>query len=415
MDVHSVRFLSFSIIVLAQMSLSTDAQSQNSTRPTDNIQLARNIQSGADPVTSQEWTKDKLEALIERNRRDEERVRAILEQRDPKFTARAAAKKADSKKGEDKKAEGISERFQKRYLRELGYPQEQAAKPMPAEADPCDPQRLFIRADPLDNYLYGITPASKAKGASVTYTDDRLTKQKTATINGMLSYVLLRDLCPTTPGNDIPFVSGYAVAPWVLANGNLTEPQSKKEKSSLQFGVEAQIEVSQLIWPRQVFTASPYIQTDFRGEARATGIKGYWDVYDAGAHIGGYIDNDPYLGWFIQLRGETDFRNVSNPGLTGLTKTDYAWIGGTARLSLFFLPSALDVPEAIRNRFSFIASVDYFHDMHTGADIRKYVATLKYNLNVEGTSSLALEYTKGTNKDTMERLNQYVAKLVFAY
>src|SRR5215470_6082124 len=69
---------------------------------------------------------------------------------------------------------GDTARFQQQYLRELGYPNEAIAAPppKPAVADPCDPQRLFIRANSLDNYLYGITPASKAKGASVSYTDD---------------------------------------------------------------------------------------------------------------------------------------------------------------------------------------------------------------------------------------------------
>jgi len=33
----------------------------------------------------------------------------------------------------------------------------------PPRANPCEPQRLFVRGDSMDNLLYDITPAAKAK------------------------------------------------------------------------------------------------------------------------------------------------------------------------------------------------------------------------------------------------------------
>src|ERR1700720_704415 len=49
-------------------------------------------------------------------------------------------------------ATGDTAKFQKIWLREYGYPNEVAATPpaKPAPTDPCDPQRLYIRANSLD-------------------------------------------------------------------------------------------------------------------------------------------------------------------------------------------------------------------------------------------------------------------------
>jgi len=307
--------------------------------------------------------------------------------------------------------------YQSQLLKDLGYSQE--TKPVPPKAaasDGCTTQPLFIRSDSLDNYLYGATPASKAKGASISYTDDRQKELQTLTINGMMSYVLASNLCLPTPGNDVPFISGYAIAPFVNAQGNLTQPEAKTEKSSLSFGTEAEFELSQFIIPRQVFTIAPFYQTDFRDIAQIGGVSAYWDLYDPNLHLGGYISTtlEPNLGWFLQVRGETDVVKVSTPGLTNLTKSDYAWTGGTARLNLFFFPYATNVPEFLRNTFSFVATVAAFHDVNSGQNVVEYTAALAYKIAPDGSSSISLEYDRGTDKATLNFLNQYLIKLTYA-
>ncbi|MCP1854525.1 MULTISPECIES: hypothetical protein [unclassified Bradyrhizobium] len=278
-------------------------------------------------------------------------------------------------------------------------------------------QRLFIRADSLDNFLYTAPTAADAQGASVSYTDDRIAKTRTLAVQGQVSYVLFRDLCPPTPIEYVPFISGWAVVPFVAADGDFTSPRSKNEQSSAKIGVETQFELSRGLslfgdFPlRQVFTFAPYYQSDFRGEARAYGFNGYWDAYDLRYHLGGYLKTDPYLGWFVQLRGEADIRQVDIPGVTGLSKTNYEWAGATARLTFNFLPSA-DVPDWLLNRFSFIATAKYFHDFNSGMDVNFYQATLKYRLNPY--SSIGLEYTNGTTKESLVYAQKYMIKLLYA-
>jgi hypothetical protein len=307
--------------------------------------------------------------------------------------------------------------YQSQLLKDLGYSQE--TKPVPpktAASNGCTTQPLFIRSDSLDNYLYGATPASKAKGASISYTDDRQKELQTLTINGMMSYVVASNLCLPTPGNDVPFISGYAIAPFVNAQGNLTQPEAKTERSALTFGTEAEFELSQFIIPRQVFTIAPFYQTDFRDIARIDGVSAFWDIFDPNLHLGGYVSTtlEPDLGWFLQIRGETDVVKVSTPGLTNLTKSDYAWTGGTARLNLFFFPYETNVPEFLRNRFSFVATVAAFHDVNSGQNIVEYTAALAYKITTDGSGSISLEYDRGTDRATLNFLNQYLVKLTYA-
>lgn len=310
---------------------------------------------------------------------------------------------------------GMFERYQKQYVREGHYDWETVEKVKPAKSDPCNPQRLFVRADSLDNYLYGITPTSKAKGASVSYLNDQVAGTQNIGLNGMVSYVVARSLCPETPLGDAPFISGYSIAPYVQGQGSITIPQSKREQSTAKVGVEAEVEISRGFPLRQVFTVAPYFLSDYRGVARVQGVNAYWDAYDADLHLGGYINTNPYLGWFVQVRGEADVRDVQTVGFTNLDKSRYAWLGGTVRASFFLFPSAMNVDPALRNRISFIGEASWFDDLRTGHQIRKYVATAKYNISDSGNSSIQLEYTRGTDKETLVYLNQVLVKLTYAY
>lgn len=61
-------------------------------------------------------------------------------------------------------------------------------------------KRLFVRADPLDNFYYDLDPNLKAdtaaaKGATASYSNDRLAVTQSATVNGRLSYVLFGQHC----------------------------------------------------------------------------------------------------------------------------------------------------------------------------------------------------------------------------
>ena len=288
--------------------------------------------------------------------------------------------------------------------------------PAPRTPGPCDSgQGLYVRADRLDISVYNRNlPKSAAKGASVSYTDDRVTEIRTAEIHGVASYVIARDPCaPRPPGVGIydPFVSGYALATWLSADGKLSSDPSK-EKSALKVGLDAQAEIfSGAIFDAQYVTFSPYYQTDFRGLANAYGGSATWQPYLLGWRLGGrYTQFSSWLDFFWTAKAEVDYLHVTTPGLTDLKpNTDYAWLGGMVRLTAFPLPDLFNY------RLSLIGTYKQYWDARSQQEINLASAAVAYNITEDGSTSVSFEYQRGTEKATMKFLDQYLATLNYKF
>ena len=285
-------------------------------------------------------------------------------------------------------------------------------KPLDRLPDPCA-QRLFVRADPLDNFFYAVNAGyGNAKGASVSYTNDQIAKTQTATINGIVSYVLTNTACIDNPAPLAPYVSGFALAPWVSANGTLNEPFKPTEKSALKTGFDIQIEAAYTgLFDRQYFSASPYYQTDFRGLARVEGLTLAWEPVQHLIFLGQGRPINDFIGGFWQLRAEADITQVNDPGLTKLILGRHDWVGATARANVYFFPIAVEHvwPSWLLNRISFFGTAQFFRDTNTGRNASYYTAALQYQLS--SNTSVSFEYDNGTNKDTLVNTNQYLVKL----
>lgn len=98
--------------------------------------------------------------------------------------------------------------------------------------------------------------------------------------------------------------------------------------------------------------------------------------------------------------------HVSKVGLTDLSAgTDYAWIGGTTRAYVYLLP------EMLNERLVLTGTYRFFWDERSRRSISLMSAALAYDLTDDGSAAVSVEYTKGTDKDTLRELDQYVAKL----
>jgi hypothetical protein len=289
-----------------------------------------------------------------------------------------------------------------------------AGKPLDRAKDPCS-QRLFVRADPLDNFFYAVNAgAGNAKGASVSYTDNRLNSTQTATIDGIVSYVLTDAACLNDPIPLGPYVSGYAVAPWISANGTWNNPKKVGEHSAAKVGLDVQIEGAYTPpFDRQYLSVSPYGQTDFRDEARAGGVDFAWEPVQHLLFLGQGRPINDFIGGFWQLRAEADLQNVENPGITNLIKGNHEWLGGTVRANVFLFPIASEHqwPSWLLNRISLITTAQYFKDAQTDKPIQYYSAALQYKLSSD--VSLSAEYDNGTMKETLVKAKQYLVKLNF--
>ncbi len=307
----------------------------------------------------------------------------------------------------------------------------------PPVADPCEaPQRIFIRRNGQDTFQLGAVdvPVANAKGASASVTQDNLTHSNVVSINGRLQTVVARQHPLTrcadgkTIAAELPSTTltqfGYMIAPFVDGQGATNNPRRNGESSSLQLGVDLQL--AALGGPfinSQYLTLSPYYQTDFRGNANVQGAKAAWDFIEPEINLGGSrgVPNS-YFDWFWQLRAEYDAKHVTDPGLTGLARSNYQWVGGSvqAHFTLFpsfekIQPSKESLFPAIANRIFINAMANYYRDTNSGRDINLYEAELGYNLSDDGKSSVSIKYDSGTDKDTLQLMKKYLVGLNFKY
>ncbi|SHN73477.1 hypothetical protein [Bradyrhizobium erythrophlei] len=302
-------------------------------------------------------------------------------------------------------------------------------------------KRIFVRADPLDNFYYDLDPqasssSTDAKGATASYTNDQLAKTQNATVNGRVSYLAFGAHCQDNPRE--PFVLGYAVAPFVSANGSWADPAKKGTNSALRAGTDIGIAVSTTEWfiKDHFWYLSPFYQTDFSGFARVQGATLAYEPVAPLLALGATGAGSPYYSFFWQFRAETDWLNVNEVGLTNLTKGDTAHYGAIVRTHLGLFPIRDENhlwPDWLVGRFSIIGTAQYFRDSRTNADLPYYSIALQYKLGsckstdssapktgdvaqcvIPGTSSVSLEYDNGTDKDTLVKVNQVLLKFGFA-
>lgn len=331
---------------------------------------------------------------------------------------------------------------------------------LPPNCSPVD-KALFVRSDPLDNFHYvsdvaGTNANAAAKGLSINYTDNIQANTQTATINGRVSYLLVGGQC-SSPYLDpyIPFMRAIGFAPFISSSGTWNEPltttvtgttsagktititTTKTSSSALRGGADFQLELATGGFPLMrdhYFYVSPFYQTDYRGLAQINGATLAWEPVSTALHLD-YGPYNPYFMFFWQFRGEAEFTQVSNPGLTQFVKGEHSLIGEEARphLELFPLVPGTDWDDwfnaFVAGRISLIGAQQFYWDAATAKTAPYYSAMVQYKLgeckvdlknpgsacSIKGSSSISFEYDWGRDKDTFVKTNQMLVKLSYSY
>jgi hypothetical protein len=301
-------------------------------------------------------------------------------------------------------------------------------------------QRFFVRRDRLDTYQFrdstfitGFVPRTKAKGASASFTHDDVDQTNSLTVNGRLSYVIVKNdpMSPCFEGLtakrdfNTPSLFGSTVAAWTDAQGTANAPRVKNEKSTLKSGLDAQVSVAGgPLFDLQYLIASPYAQTDFRGEARVYGMTAAWEPIAPNLRLGATIGApaSTYLDWFWQFRAETDVKRVDAVGATALMRGDYVWAGAITRLHLTPFPdrsiydafSLSPFPDLV-NRLYADLTVNYYREFDRGIEALLWAAEVGVNITPDGGASVSVRYTDGKDKDTLIRQRQYLVALNYKF
>jgi hypothetical protein len=298
-------------------------------------------------------------------------------------------------------------------------------------------QRFYVRQDNLDAFYYlypsvtdpnpstptspdstdtSASSANKASGGSISWTDDRLKNTQVFNVQSYVGYVVARQLDINAPDNSAaPYISKWAIGPWLYADGIQNEPQKKTDRSAIQFGGEAQVEVSR-IGPFAIvdFRAAPYYQTDFRGYGDIEGLDALVEPYNIDWFLGGadhaVLNDFAFIYW--RMIGEVDARHVGDAGLSNMiSNTDYAWLGGSLMVKATLFPNSTN--SALANRINLSGTAQWFDDIDGRSILHDYVAEIAYNLNAAGSSSVSLQYSHGTDKATLVTADQLKLSLNF--
>ncbi|HZO44400.1 MAG TPA: hypothetical protein VFB68_00815 [Xanthobacteraceae bacterium] len=307
-----------------------------------------------------------------------------------------------------------------------------AASPPPVadKLPECATQSFFVRRDRSELFSI-LSPCGPADvpGATVGYTDNRLTDAQTFNAQGWLAFAFKRD-------------AEYAFGASLYLNGTWATPFKATERSAVRAALELQRAVSlpDFIFPSQDFALSPYVQTDFRGRARIAGINALWEPYNPGAHLGGRDDTNArkWIGFYWRLQGEIDAFRVEEAGLTNFkSNTSYALVGGRVQGRAILFQNMPEVGPLCGRIFA-NATLESFWDAESSTTISNRIAEVGYYLSsgvapywrfCEPTtnglapvptssatsSSVSFIYSNGTDKSTFQRQEQYRVQLNYRY
>lgn len=286
---------------------------------------------------------------------------------------------------------------------------------IPEETDGCGTQKgIYVRRDKADISIYSGKSIKKnaAKGASINFTHDAIANEDIANINGVATWVVARNPCRVGTDSRAPkdsFVSAYAIAPFVAANGALKSDGTGK--NSLRFGIDAQTALfSGALFDNQYLTVSPFYQTDFQFKGSGYGVTATYEPYLLGAYLGGRIGKPKYLDFYWQTILEADVLHVTNAGATNLVDgSNYSWLGGTISAHFGILPEQLD------DRLYADVAYKHFWDATNSNSVSLWSGEVGFNLTPEGDTSVSVEYQNGTAKESLERAETVTLNLNYKF
>lgn len=275
-----------------------------------------------------------------------------------------------------------------------------------------DARSWYVRRDRTEINGYSNTiDLSEVKGASVVLTNDDLADAESVEVHGVVARTFTNTcFAPTGSRANETYLATYSVAGYLLADGLRTDIEPDKDKSTLRLGVDFQWGFFNApIFSSQYVTLSPYVQSDFRGDAEVFGAAASWEPYSLRHRINGTYQ--PALwGWdyFWDVRADADWMHVEDAGFSGLTAdTDYAWFGGQLGFTAF--PAA----DALGYRLKLYGSWNYHRDVNEGLDARLYKGGASWDLVPSGAIAVSLERAWGVEREKLEEVERTTLSLDF--
>lgn len=310
---------------------------------------------------------------------------------------------------------------------ETGIPFERFASKPASKEDEKRKQRFFLRRDRIDIGLASSIPSfSGVSGASISTTRDYTKSETVWNVQGVASYLLWKNTAAGAGEHAAgePYISGYALAPFVEFSGRTSSLQSKPVEDRLLFGGLGQFEIfSGPLFDKQLITLSGYHQTDFLGQADINGGKITWEPAALGWGLGSIKPFMRIIDYTWRFAASGDFRAVGNPGRTNLqANSEYIWLGAQPMLKIWPFPKRIwQLPDLFHSAYVKL-SPSYFHNAANVSgkaspekDAWSFSGTLGFNIDPKGHASIEVEYKTGMDYMTGVKSDQLQSNLTLKY
>jgi hypothetical protein len=244
-----------------------------------------------------------------------------------------------------------------------------------------------------------------ATGAQFGFTSDGIAGNQSFTAKGVaaLAYTWQNPV-----GEAVPYVSGYALSPWMSFNRSTNSLQTLKSKqvNVLSFGGTGEVALDQILNSAHYLRSRTQYNTDFDGIAKSWSTTAEWQPVSNELGLSAPRGLGPYLVWEVDPIVRTIYSSRMNGSLDPIfaTRNEALRVGPVIALTIAPVQNDAVVPHWMQTA-SFSASYEYLNDIYSHRNYRLFNTALNLPLDSAGHLALQVAYQYGNIEETGGKVN----------
>lgn len=244
-----------------------------------------------------------------------------------------------------------------------------------------------------------------ATGAQFGFTSDGVAGNQSFTAKGVaaLEYVWRNPV-----GEAGPYVSGYALSPWVSFNRstNSLETLKSKEVNVLSYGGTGEVAIDQILNSAQYLRSRTQYNTDFDGIAKSWSTAVEWQPVSNELGLSAPRGLGSYMVWEIDPIVRTIYSSRMGGSLDPIfaTRNEALRTGPVLALKITPIQNDAVVPHWMQTA-SFSATYEYLNDIYSRRTYQLLNTALNIPIDSAGHLALQVAYQYGNIEETGGKVN----------